>query len=71
MLFRSAERFAEFYEAFSTIESDRDENGKSLKNVRKKVIKHLVDSGWPEKYANEMYDLFNTDDKSKLNDWSW
>lgn len=67
----SAERFAEFYEAFSTIESDRDANGKSLKNVRKKVIKHLVDAGWPEQYANEMYNLFNTDDKNKLNDWSW
>jgi hypothetical protein len=62
---------AEFYEAFSTIESDRDANGKSLKNVRKKVIKHLVDAGWPEQYANEMYNLFNTDDKNKLNDWSW
>lgn len=66
----SAERFAEFYEAFSTIESDRDANGKSLENVRKKVIKHLVDAGWPEQYANEMYNLFKAD-RTKLNDWRW
>lgn len=66
----SAERFAEFYEAYATIESDRDANGKSLENVRKKVIKHLVDAGWPEQYANEMYNLFKAN-KTQLNDWRW
>jgi hypothetical protein len=66
----SAERFAEFYEAYSTIESDRDANGKSLGNVRKKVIADLVSKGWPENYANEMYNLFKAD-RTKLNDWSW
>jgi hypothetical protein len=66
----SAERFAEFYEAYSTIESDRDANGKSLGNVRQKVIADLVRKGWPEQYANEMYNLFKAD-RTKLNDWSW
>lgn len=66
----SAERFAEFYEAYATIESDRDANGKSLGNVRQKVIADLVRKGWPEQYANEMYNLFKAD-RTKLNDWSW
>lgn len=66
----SAERFAEFYEAYATIESDRDANGKSLGNVRQKVVAALVSQGWPEQYANEMYNLFKAD-KTKLNDWRW
>jgi hypothetical protein len=66
----SAERFAEFYEAYCTIESDRDANGKSLGNVRQKVIADLVSKGWPEQYAREMYNLFKAD-RTKLNDWSW
>ena len=66
----SAERFAEFYEAYATIESDRDANGKSLENVRKKVVAALVSQGWPEKYANEMYNLFKAN-KTQLNDWRW
>ena len=66
----SAERFAEFYEAYSTIESDRDANDESLGNKRQKVLADLVSKGWPEQYAKEMYNLFKAERKD-LDDWSW
>ena len=66
----SPEELVGFYEIYSTTESDRDANGESLGNVRKKVISALVADGWSSDDANKMYNLFKAD-RTKLNDWSW
>lgn len=66
----SPERFAEFYMVYNTTESDRDKNGKSLGNVRTKIIDELISRGWPRQYAIEMYNLFKTSG-ADLKTWKW
>ena len=59
-------RFAEAYEAYTTIKSD-----KGKKNKASKVIANLVAQGWPEEWAAPIYRLLSVDDKEKLANWKW
>ena len=65
------EMFAQAYKANVIIESDRDENGKSLKNVKDKYVKYLVEEyGWPEANAEQMYKFIDAS-AEKLDNWKW
>lgn len=65
------EMFAQAYKANVIIESDRDENGKSLKNVKDKYVKYLMEEyGWPEANAKQMYKFIDAS-AEKLDNWTW
>jgi len=65
------EMFMQAYKAKRTVVSDRDENGKSLKNTKEKYIQYLMDEyGWPEANAEKMYGFIDASEET-LNNWKW
>ena len=65
------EMFMQAYKAKRTVVSDRDENGKSLKNTKEKYIQYLMDEyEWPEANAEQMYKFIDASEET-LNNWKW